>query len=308
MEKAFKIIIKDKHTEARLGEIVTNHGKITTPAFIPDATYGAVKHISSQELKDIGLQIILGNIYHLWLRPGIKTIKKLGGLHKFMNWHKSIITDSGGFQAFSLVYSHSMGKVLEEGVEFKDHLSGSAHFLTPKISIDNQLKINADILMTLDYMVDHKNVSKFENERSVRLTVKWAKICKEYFDKQDKTKGKILMAIIQGANHKALRKKCFQELEKIADFPGYGYGGLPFSDELLGFIGKLIPEYKIRYVMGCGKPKEILKAVSLGWDLFDCVIPTRNARHGLLYTFNGELKIMQKIYILFGLMAIKLLI
>ena len=295
MAKFFQILTKDKTTNGRLGLIKTLHGNIHTPAFIPDATLAAVKHLSSAELEKIGLQIVLGNIYHLNLRPGIKIIEKLGGLHSFMAWPKPIITDSGGFQVFSLVYKSKMGKILTNGVEFKDHLTGQKHLLTAKKSIAAQLKINSDILMVLDYPV-FGHSSKKDNQQSVALTTSWAKQSKKAFDQINQKKGLIIMAIIQGANSLKMRKKSFQELEAIYSWPGYGFGGPPLNQKVLKYTAQLIPPNRIRYVMGGGTPKDILKAVAMGWDLFDCVIPTRNARHGLLYTFKGEIRISQQKY------------
>ena len=297
MNKVFEVVVQDKKTKARVGKIKTLHGVIETPAFIPDATYGTVRHLSSQDLERIGLQIVLGNIYHLSLRPGIKTIKKLGSLHSFMNWKKPLITDSGGFQVFSLVYRHQMGKILEKGVRFKDPLTGNQHLLTPKKSIEMQLKVGSDILMVLDYPVVG-SASKKDNQISVRLTTKWARLSKQAFKKNKLSRGRVLMAIIQGANSKQMRKKSFQELEAIGPFPGYGFGGPPLNEKILQYTANLIPNNRIRYVMGGGTPQDIIKAVCMGWDLFDCVIPTRNARHGLLYTFKGELRITQNKYTL----------
>lgn len=292
----FKIIKKDKTSRARAGEIKTLHGVIKTPCFVPDATYGAVKHATTCELENLGLQMVLGNIYHLWIRPGIPMIKKLGGLHKFMNWNRPVITDSGGFQVFSLVYRNKMGKVLENGIKFKDHLTGSNHYLTPAKSISAQLSVGSDILMVLDYPVSPA-AKKKDNELSVALTSKWAKMSKNYFQKQKESRGRVLMAIIQGANEKNMRRRSYEELSKI-DFDGYGFGGPPLDYDILKYTASLIPDEKIRYVMGGGTPKDILESVRMGWDMFDCVIPTRNARHGLLYTFNGEIRMSRQEYTL----------
>jgi queuine tRNA-ribosyltransferase len=292
--KAFSVLKKDTSTKARIGRIKTLHGEVVTPAFIPDATLGVVKHLSLQDLKTVNLQMVLGNIYHLWLRPGMNVLRKMEGLHKFMAWDGPIITDSGGFQVFSLIYKNKMGKVLENGVKFKDHLTGSLHFLTPKKSINMQLKLGSDILMVLDYPV-MENCSLRDNKQSVKLTSLWAKDCYKYFLKNSK-KSQILMAVIQGASSRLLRKQSFEELEKINSFPGYGFGGPPLNEKILDYTALLIPDNKIRYVMGGGTPQDIIKAVSMGWDLFDCVIPTRNARHGLLYSFKGELRISQTKY------------
>jgi len=292
--KRFRVTVNDSKTKARTGKLKTDHGIVETPCFIPDATYGAVKHLSSLDLEEIGLQMILGNIYHLGIRPGVDLIKKIGGLRKFMNWDGPILTDSGGWQVFSLVYKNKMGKVLSSGVEFKDHLSGKRHLLTPESSIQMQLDVDSDILMVLDYPISPEG-NRTDNEKSVELTIKWAKIGKEYFDKRGGNKGKILMAIIQGANNKEMRKKCYQQLKEIG-FEGYGFGGPPTNNRILKYTADLIPDDKVRYLMGGGPPKQIIQAVSMGWDLFDCVIPTRNARHGLAYTFTGEIKIKKEKY------------
>jgi len=303
--REFKTTASDPKTKARVGELKTTHGTIETPCFIPDATYGAVKHLSSLDLKDVGLQMVLGNIYHLGIRPGVDLIKKMGGLRKFMNWDGPVLTDSGGWQVFSLVYKPSlilanarskknMGRVLSSGVEFKDHISGEKHFLSPEESIRMQLAVDSDILMVLDYPISPQG-SKKDNERSVNLTIKWAKIGKEYFQKRKEGKGKILMAIIQGANDQEMRKKCYQQLKEIG-FAGYGFGGPPTNRKILKYTADLIPDDRIRYLMGGGPPRQIIEAVSMGWDLFDCVVPTRNARHGLAYTFSGKINIKQKKY------------
>lgn len=308
MKKVFEITHEDHHTQARVGLLTTSRGILETPTFVPDATYGAVKHLSSQELEKMHLQMILGNVYHLGLRPGVNNIKKLGGLHSFMNWKKPIITDSGGWQVFSLVYRHQMGKILENGIQFKDHLSGKTHILTPHISIDSQISLGSDIMMCLDYPINPKDLS-LENEKSVRLTTKWAKECYQayrlhfpdfpnYPDRHNSPSSPILFAIIQGANDHKLRKQAFENLEAINKFPGYGFGGLPENEEILNYTARLIPKDRVRYVMGSGTPKDILKQVAMGYDLFDCVIPTRNARHGLLYTFKGEIRIEQEKYAL----------
>ncbi len=294
MKKVFTVTSEDKTTRARTGQITTAQGPVLTPAFVPDATLGVVKHLSSLELKTMGLQMLLGNIYHLWLRPGVPVVKKMGGLHQFMDWHGPIITDSGGFQVLSLVYKNKMGKVLANGIKFKDHLTGTLHFLTPEKSIDMQLGVGSDILMVLDYPV-LENSNLKDNKQSVKLTTAWAKESKNYFDKHSR-KDQILMAIIQGAGNMPLRKQSFEELEKVGPFPGYGFGGPPLNEKILAYTASLIPQDRIRYVMGGGTPRDIIKAVAMGWDLFDCVIPTRNARHGLLYTFKGEVRISQTKY------------
>ncbi|MFH1601523.1 MAG: tRNA guanosine(34) transglycosylase Tgt [Candidatus Shapirobacteria bacterium] len=291
----FSVLKSDSKTQARTGVINTPSGKVFTPCFIPDATYGAVKHLSALDLKEICLQMILGNSYHLWLRPGFEVIKKAGGLKKFMGWPRPLLTDSGGWQVFSLVYQKKMGRVGNMGVEFRDHLTGAKHFFTPAESIKIQLNLGADILMCLDYPIAPKG-SKKDNKLSVKLTTKWAKESLEAFQKSKNSKNKMLLSIIQGANNKKLRKINFQELEAISCFPGYGFGGPPENNEILAYTASLIPNNRLRYLMGGGPPKQIVQAVSMGWDLFDCVIPTRNARHGTIYTFSGKLNLKKSQY------------
>lgn len=290
----FKITAKSKTTKARAGELQTLHGEIKTPCFYPDATYGAVKFLSSDELHEIGLQMVLGNVYHLGLRPGSELIKQAGGLHNFMNWDKPILTDSGGFQAFSLVHKNNMGKVLDEGVLFYDHLSGNKHLLTPEKSIQMQYDMNSDILMCFDDCI-FAGEDKATNIRSVELTTKWAKLSKETFEKINKEKGRLLFGIVQGGKDFDLRKRSAEELKEIG-FDGYGYGG--WTSDNTGMLFAVfeysvnqLPEDKPRYLMGVGTPDDIKRAFEMGYDMFDCVIPTRNARHGLLYTSEGEIRI-----------------
>jgi queuine tRNA-ribosyltransferase len=291
----FEVKTKDKSSQARVGEIKTSRGTIETPCFIPDATYGAVKHLTAEDLGQVGLQMILGNIYHLRIRPGTETIKKLGGLHQLMNWNGPILTDSGGWQVFSLIYQYGMGKIKKDGIEYKDHLTGQKHWLTPEKCLEDQLNIGSDILMILDYPVAAK-AEENENRYSVSTTVRWAKKAKIFYDQHPKMKEKMMMAIIQGANSKELRKECFAELESLWPWPGYGFGGPTVNDEIIEYTASLIPQNRLRYLMGAGPPEQIVRAVDQGWDLFDCVIPTRNARHGMAYTFSGSVKIYQKQY------------
>lgn len=298
----FQINTKSKKSKARQGTLKTLHGEIQTPCFYPDATYGAVKFLSPQELNEIGLQMVLGNVYHLGLRPGAKVIKELGGLHKFMNWDKPILTDSGGFQAFSLVHRNNMGVVLDNGVLFYDHITGAEHLLTPQLSIEMQFEMGSDILMSFDDCIfagEDENV----NKRSVELTTKWGKISKETFENltKDLKEKPMLFGIVQGGRNLELRKKSAEELIEI-DFDGYGYGGWTSDEngnmlfEVFDFTVNLIPENKPRYLMGLGTPDDIRQAVQMGYDMFDCVIPTRNARHGSLFTSEGIVKIKNKKY------------
>jgi queuine tRNA-ribosyltransferase len=288
---SFKIIKKSKKSSARLGEIKTKHGIIKTPCFMPIATCGSVKSLDSIEMKKIGAQIILGNTYHLYLRPSDKLIKKLGGLHKFMNWSGPILTDSGGYQVFSLA---KMRKISEKGAEFKSHIDGSCHLLTPEKSIEIQQNLGSDIIMVLDECAPYPATKEYIN-KSLELTARWAERCKIYFDKKNKALGKnksLLFGIVQGGTYKDLREKSAKQLLKI-DFDGYAIGGVSVGEpsekmfKVVDWTIPFLPEDKPRYLMGVGKPEEILGAVARGIDMFDCVIPTRNARHGTIYKFKA---------------------
>ncbi|MCA9392037.1 tRNA guanosine(34) transglycosylase Tgt [candidate division WWE3 bacterium] len=278
----------------RRGQIVTPHGVVKTPAFVPDATYGAVRLLSVNDLENIGIPMVLGNSYHLWLRPGLDLIRQHAGLQDFMNWHKPLLTDSGGYQVYSLVYEKKMGRVVDDGIEFRDHLTGDKYFLTPEQAIENQLTINSDVLVVLDYPVS-PDANDTDNEYSVQRTTKWAKRCRIAFDNDSRSEGKLLVAVIQGANSKELRKQSYEELAEIG-FDGYAFGGHPENDDIVEYTVGLIPKEKLRYMMGSGVPSDIEKYTKMGWDLFDCVIPTRNARHGLLYTSQGDVRITNSKY------------
>ena len=281
----FKIISQDKGTKARLGEITTAHGKIITPAFMPVATVASVKTLSSEELKEMDYKLILANAFHLYLKPGMKIIKKSGGLHKFMNWDGAILTDSGGYQIFSLENT----KVTEEGVDFRSALDGSSHFFSPEISIQVQEMIGADIIMAFDeclgYPAEYKR-AKESMERSMR----WAIRCK----KAHRNNKQILFGIIQGSIYQDLRRISLEKLEEI-NFPGYGIGGLSVKEpeekmfEIVESLTPLMPENKPRYLMGLGKPEQILKMVKYGIDLFDSSFPTHIARNGSCLTHQGKI-------------------
>lgn len=281
----------------------TPHGEIKTPFFMPIATKGAVKSLSPEELKKLGAQIVLGNTYHLWLRPGSSLIKKAGGLHKLMNWPGPILTDSGGFQVFSLGdrlrknikdgAKTSKVKLSDEGVEFSDPVDGSKHFLTPEKSIQIQLDLGSDIIMCFDECPPYPATHEYA-KKSLELTTRWAERCKKYFDQQTKKlpreKRPLLFGIIQGSIYKDLREESARQILSL-DLDGYAIGGVAVGEpreyfwKVLKWVLPLLPEDKPRYLMGLGRPEEIVKAVKLGVDMFDCVIPTREARHGRLYKF-----------------------
>lgn len=304
----FKIISKNKLR--RIGLLETRIGVIKTPIFMPIATKGAVKSLSPEELKNLGAELILGNTYHLWLRPGLEIIKKAGGLHKFMNWDRPILTDSGGYQVFSLgekigknnLENNENGftgfvKLNDEGVEFRDPVDGAKYFLTPEKSIEIQLALRSDIIMVLDecppFCATYEQV-----EKAVARTTQWAGRCKKYFDKKiakiSAEKKPLLFGIVQGGIYKDLRERSAQELLEIG-FDGYAIGGVAVGEprkylwDVLKYTLPLLPEDKPRYLMGLGKPEEIVGAVEAGIDMFDCVIPTREARHGRIYKFKPKI-------------------
>ncbi|MFN4227692.1 MAG: tRNA guanosine(34) transglycosylase Tgt [Candidatus Ratteibacteria bacterium] len=283
----FKVLKKDSQTKARIGEILTLHGKVKTPCFMPVATLANVKTLTSEDLIEIGVEMLITNAYHLYLKPGVEIIEKIGGIHKFMNWGKPIVTDSGGFQIFSL----EEVKINENGAIFKSKLDGSTHFITPEKSIEIQEKIGANIIMCFDYCP--KNWNDYEEvKKSVELTINWAKRCKEFHKKENQE----LFGIVQGGIYKELRRRCIEELEKI-NFNGYGIGGLsigePYQETLkiTEYILKNLPENRVRYFMGIGMPLQILELVEMGIDMFDCGMITHIARTGSTLTWKGKINI-----------------
>ena len=291
----FKILTKSKKSRARLGVLQTAHGKVKTPFFMPCATEGTVKHISTLEMGKLGAQIILANTYHLMLRPGEKLIKKIGGLHKFINWSKPILTDSGGFQVFSLAGTkkkdgQSLVKLYRDGVKFKSYIDGQEYYLTPEKAIKIQVDLGVDVAVCLDVCVALP-ASKKDLKRSVELTSAWAKRTKDYYVKNKKKNKKNktqLFAVIQGGLDKELRLKSLNNLKNIG-FNGYNIGGLSVGEttkemyQVLDYLVPEMPENKPRYLMGVGYPEQIVEAVKRGVDMFDCVIPTREGRHGRLF-------------------------
>ena len=294
----FKLKKKDKNSNARLGEITTDHGIIETPIFMPVGTAGSVKGVHQHELKnDTKAQIILGNTYHLYLRPGLKTITKSGGIHKFIGWDKPILTDSGGYQVYSLSNNR---KISEKGVEFQSHIDGSKHFFTPEYAIDVQRMIGADIIMAFDectpYPCDY-NYAK----NSMHLTHRWLKRCCDRFKITDNKYGfcQSLFPIVQGSVYKDLRKQSAEEIVKYEQ-DGYAIGGLSVGEphhlmyEMTETVTKIFPKDKPRYLMGVGTPTNLLENIALGIDMFDCVMPSRNARNGMLFTSEGTINIKNR--------------
>ncbi len=284
------------HTEsaARAGVLVTDHGIIETPIFMPVGTQGTVKAVEQRELIELGAQIILGNTYHLYLRPGMEVMKSMGGLHNFMNWNKPILTDSGGYQVFSL---SELRKISQDGVTFKSHLDGSSHFFTPESVVGIQRAIGSDIMMALDECPPYPCEEEYARE-SNKLTVKWAKLCQQALNNSAPLYGhdQALFAIVQGGIYKHLRQQSAQSLVDL-NFEGYAIGGLAVGEpvemmyELTEFTSQFLPKEKPRYLMGVGTPENLLESIERGIDMFDCVIPTRNGRNGMIFTRNGRINI-----------------
>lgn len=296
----YKILKKSNKHAGRLGQLKTPHGILKTPFFMPIATKGTVKSLTTEDLRQLNASIVLSNTYHLMLRPGEKLIKKAGGLHKFMQWPGPILTDSGGFQVFSL--SH-IRKLTKDGVEFRSHIDGRKIFMRPEDSIQIQLDLGSDIVMVLDECVELPAERQYL-EKSVDLTSVWAKRCRSYFDyktkKMTNNSKPLLFGIVQGGLEKDLRQKSAIELQEIG-FDGYAIGGLSVGEtekqmyDTLDVLFEKLPDNKPRYLMGVGKPENIINAVKRGVDMFDCVIPTREARHGRLYLWKKN-KISEKIF------------
>ena len=294
----FTLLKEDKNSKARIGKIETAHGTIRTPIFMPVGTAGTVKGVHQHELlEDTLAQIILGNTYHLYLRPGLKTIKKAGGLHKFIGWEKPLLTDSGGYQVYSLSESR---KIKEEGVKFQSHIDGSYHFFTPEYAIDIQKTIGADIIMAFDECTPYPCEYNYA-KRSMHMTHRWLKRCCARFDS---TKGEYgfkqsLFPIVQGSVYSDLR---LQSAETIASFErdGNAIGGLSVGEphdlmyKMTEIVCSVLPWEKPRYLMGVGTPTNLLENIALGVDMFDCVMPTRNARNGMIFTSEGTINLKNK--------------
>lgn len=289
----YELIKQCPHTGARAGRIHTPHGSFYTPIFMPVGTQASVKTLAPEELKEMGAGIILSNNYHLFLRPGSKLVKEAGGLHKFMNWDRAILTDSGGFQVFSL---GDLRKISEEGVTFRSHIDGSKKFLSPEIATQSQMDLGADIIMAFDECVPYPADFKYTRE-SMELTLRWAQRCKDTMTNPNQG----LFGIVQGGMYKDLRIECANRLVDM-DFPGYAVGGLSVGEpkelmyEMLDITLEHLPQNKARYLMGVGTPDCLVEGVMRGIDMFDCVYPTRVARNGTAMTWNGRLVIKNAQY------------
>jgi queuine tRNA-ribosyltransferase len=293
----FEVLATDP-TGARLGRLTTPHGAIDTPAFMPVGTSATVKGQTQQDLEDLGVQILLSNTYHLYLRPGHELIRKLGGLHKFMSWPGAILTDSGGFQVFSL---SELRKVTDEGVTFRSHLDGSEHFLSPEKALEVEIALGSDIVMVLDECIAAPSPESRTREAAAR-TLAWARRSRDYFAQHGDPSRQMMFGIVQGGTYEALRRDNADALVDL-DFPGYAIGGLAVGEshaitcEMAAVAASRLPVDRPRYLMGVGRPEQIPDYVALGIDMMDCVLPTRSARHGCLFTSQGRLLIKNAKYI-----------
>lgn len=299
----FKITKKSNKNLARCGTIETTHSTIQTPVFMPCATIGSVKGISVDELKNIGFKIILSNTYHLYLRPGDEIIKKMGGLQKFMNWPGAILNDSGGYQVFSLGYNfnskngtESLVKITSKGAEFRSHLDGSKHLFTPEKVIEIQKNLGSDIMMVLDECTEYPSTRK-RTEKSLEITHLWAKRASDYWMKNG-DKNQALFGIVQGSTYKDLREKSVEFISSLP-FDGIAVGGVSVGEgkqnmyRVIKWLGPVLPKDKPHYLMGVGEPEDIIEAVKNGFDMFDCVLPTRLGRHGTVWTTSNFKKFIK---------------
>jgi queuine tRNA-ribosyltransferase len=307
---------------ARAGKLITPHGEVETPVFMPVGTLGSVKGVPQDVLEELGVQILLGNTYHLYLRPGVETVRQMGGLHRFMAWDRAILTDSGGFQVFSL---NDLRRVSEEGVAFRSHLDGSAHFLSPEKAMEIQIGLGADIIMAFDECTEYP-AERQRVRDSMELTLRWAERCKSYFEEHEhnvpwagnaaelRSAGQpgaavptqpgatqALFGIVQGGMDRELRRESAERTIEIG-FPGYAIGGLSVGEpreltrDIVESTLEHLPRNQPRYLMGVGTPEEIARYAQMGVDMMDCVLPTRAARHGLLFTSEGKVSIKQARY------------
>ena len=292
-------ILEKSIGKARAGRLKTDHGEILTPVFMPVGTQATVKTLSPQDLNETGAKIILGNAYHLYLRPGVEIVTLAGGLHKFMNWNGAMLTDSGGYQVFSLA---ALNKVSDNGVEFQSHIDGSRHLFTPEKVMEIELGLGADIIMVLDVCSPYpceEGRAAVDNNR----TLDWARRCRAHFDNTDHIHEyeRFLFPIVQGSTYESIRRLSAESLIEM-DFPGYAVGGLSVGEpssafrEIADFSVSMLPAEKPRYLMGTGTPQDLLYSIGMGYDMFDCVMPTRNARNGQLFTSAGKLNIRNSRY------------
>lgn len=295
-EFRFEVVHKDAGTGARRGVLHTPHGDVQTPVFMPVGTAGAVKAMPHEWLESLDAGIILANTYHLYLRPGHERIERLGGLHQFAAWNRAILTDSGGYQVFSHRELRSIG---EEGVQFRSHLDGSRNFFTPEKAIDVQRALGSDIVMVFDDCTPYPS-SYVDAETSMELSMRWAKRCREQWDRFD-IGGRALFGIVQGSVYHDLRKRSAEALNRIG-FSGMAIGGLSVGEpkdlmyEVVESTAPLLPWDRPRYLMGVGTPEDLIRSVAMGIDMFDCVLPTRNARNGCLFTSQGRIVIKNAVY------------
>jgi len=299
MSLSFEIVAKDSRSEARAGLITTAHGQIETPVFMPVGTAGSVKAITQEMLEELDARIILGNTYHLYLRPGAELIKQLGGLHRFISWPRAILTDSGGYQVYSL---GQLRKLTEEGAVFKSHLDGSEHLLSPEKAIEIQAALGSDIMMALDECTPHP-ATREQAKESMEWTTRWARRSRARFDqlRSNGVHSQSLFGIVQGSIYSDLRRESLNQIAEIG-FDGYAIGGLGIGEEKqamydsIEFIAPLMPADRPRYLMGVGPPEDLVESVARGVDMFDCVVPTRNARNGQVFTARGKLNIRNARY------------
>ena len=290
----YELIKTDSRTKARRGRVTTPHGVIETPVFMPVGTAATVKAMRPEEIKEMGAEIVLSNTYHLYLRPGHEVVKAAGGLHKFMNWDRPILTDSGGFQVFSL---GAMRKIREEGVEFRSHIDGSRHMLSPEKSMEIQNALGSDIIMAFDECAPYPADRKYVKD-SLERTTRWLKRCKEY---HKDTERQSLFGIMQGGMYKDLRRESAEQIVEL-DLPGYAIGGLSVGEpkeimyDVMDECVDYLPKEKPRYLMGVGSPDCLFEVVERGIDMFDCVLPTRIARHGMAMTSQGRVNIKNARY------------
>ncbi|HKJ68508.1 MAG TPA: tRNA guanosine(34) transglycosylase Tgt, partial [bacterium] len=295
----FDVLASDPDSHARAGEFVTSHGKVETPVFMPVGTHGAVKAVTPDEVRQCGAQIILGNTYHLYLRPGLDIIESAGGLHRFMGWDQSLLTDSGGFQVFSLA---DLNEITEDGVVFQSHLDGSRHQFSPAHSMRIQRILGSDIMMAFDECAPYPAEKQYAAE-AMRRTHRWAELSLEYAQKNEPLYGydQYVFGIVQGGIYEDLRHVSAEYLSRL-EFDGYAIGGVAVGEpkkdlrRTTELAASLLPEDQPRYLMGVGKPVDIVESIAAGVDMFDCVIPTRNARNGLVYTWHGKRPIRNAAY------------